>query len=257
MEPEEYLGGFFQFPLCLLAQQLPFNELLNTCFDHGVCHYLDSKNDGREWRDDQEWRQEAMEDARKTIRFEGGSIESILATEKAACQFERWWQQSGRKTCTVRLRTDLYFDALHRAALSERELRVLLALYSAIGDKQAVVQGWQRIQWRAAGWLTKPLPPAQRGVQPCVGPLYPRGQIERTLSKLLNRKLVFCATYNRGERYWSNRLLQEGIWAEIAIRKTRSLHNERKRIDTANSAALYAKLHPTPPPPPPRIFPGA
>jgi hypothetical protein len=74
------------------------------------------------------------------------------------------------------------------------------------------------------------------------------------LAKLLERKFVFAATYRRGERFWSHRLDQQGIWAEVTARKHRASPEKRKQLDKANSAILYAQLHPlainkTPAPP--------
>jgi len=238
MSSDEHQGGFFQFPLCLLAQAVTFENLLELCLGYGVCHFLNQTLGGK-WRDTAESRDFAMQKARETIRFSGGRINDMLAHYTTTRMFEQEWQQLGRNTCYVRMRKDFYFDTLEHQVLSERDWRVLAAIYSAIGDKPVVELGWQRIQWRAAGWLTK----ASGRMQPC-GRLYPRGQIERTLAKLLERKFVFAATYRRGERYWSHRLDQEGIWAEIATRKQRSSPDKRKQIDAVNSAALYAKLHP-------------
>lgn len=229
---EDPKGGFFQFPLCLLATAGAFTELLSLAFGYGACHMLD-KSAGREWRKTKASREKALGDARSAVKFSGGDPERLLAAANDAEHRYSQWLSSGRKTAWVRLRTDIYFSIRDKKSLSERELRILCAVYSAIGDKAAVVVGWRRIQWRAAGWLSLPV-----DGQPC-GPLYPRHQIDRTCAKLKRRGLLFSVTYNRGERYWSHRLNNQQIWDFVKARKMHSIQAlKNKSMDYMQSAAL-------------------
>lgn len=231
-------GNFFQFPLCLLAEPRNFTELLNRCFEFGVAHYLDKQEPG--WAASKESREAAHARARPVIGFTGGAPARAIEVHKSVSDFEREWKSAGRKTCWVRLRTDILFDVRNNEVLSERDWRVLCAVFSAIGDKPMVRIGWKGIQSRAAGWLTPP--PAN--ARPC-GLLYPRGQIERSLSKLLERGFVVVATYKRGERFWSHRLNQKELWEEVKLRKLRkySAGTVRRKIDELYSIDIQRQLY--------------
>jgi hypothetical protein len=124
---------------------------------------------------------------------------------------------------------------------TERELRVLLGIFSAIGAKSYIKVGWQSIRCRAAGWLTTP--PADMADLPC-GPIYSRGQIERTLAELLVRNLIIGATYRRGERYWSNRLTRDELWQAVQNRKLHraQIRAERATHNAEQSAAIKQVL---------------
>ncbi len=233
-------GGFYQFPLCLLAQAIPFSELQEQCFDWGIIHYLDIEL-GTSWR----WRspkgiEGAMKIASEAIGFTNGSAANTIHGHDAAQGFvDKWKRSHSRKTASVRFRTaDLHFDVRDRGILSERDWRVLAAILSALGDKPMVRLGWGRIQCRAAGWLTPPPP----GAKPC-GPLYPRGQIERSLRELLDRGYLFGATYRRGERWWSNRLKHEELWCKISERKLLAAKAaQRRKIDSLGDTRIALKL---------------
>lgn len=231
-------GGFYQFPVCLLAQAIPFPDLLNQCFHYAVCRFLDT-TESPKWRAVNK-RGTALKKAAATIGFQRGDARHFIENHDIAQRFiESWTLTSGRKTAWVRFRTeDLHFEVRDHRILSERDWRVLAAVYSALGDKEMVRLGWQRIQCRAAGWLTPP--PA--GAKPC-GPLYPRGQIERSLRKLLDRGYLFGATYRRGERWWTNRLKHEQLRAKIAERKLYPAKAaQRRKLDSINDQRIAAAL---------------
>lgn len=233
-------GGFYQFPLCLLAQTIPFQELLQQCFGWGVVHYLDKKF-GESWRNQSAKKQEeAISQARVAMNFARGSASDYVGRFTVAQRFSDEWQRShGQKTAFVRFRTaDLYFHVRDQEIFSERDWRVLAGVYSALGDKRTVTIGWERIQFRAAGWLTRP----KLGATAC-GPLYPRGQIDRSLRELLDRRYLFGLTYRHGERWWSNRLKHEELWHEIKEIKLRAAQPaQRRKIDLDGDARVEAAL---------------
>jgi hypothetical protein len=248
MNADEKFGGFFQFPLCLLAYQAPFKEVLELCFCYGVCHFLD-ENNGKEWRKSTD-REIVFAYARTVIGFTGGSCAAHLKYDKLANGFETHWKYGlDLKTCWVRLRTDIYFSA-RDGPLGERNFRVLAAIYSSIGNRPMGKLGWQGIHWRAAGWMSAPPPTGQSGDKER-GPIYSRGQIERSAAYLIERGFVFAATYRRGERYWSHRRDYEGLWEEIAKRKLGRITKRRSVDDSLHSAEILAKLHPSARKPPP------
>ncbi len=231
-------GGFYQFPLCLLAQNLPFTELLNLSFQYGVCWYLHTKQPL--WRSMPSSKLKAtFDEARAIIKFTGATPQHFIATHTTAQRFIDQWQiVLQRKTAFVRFRTfDLHFQVRDHEILSERDWRVLAAIFSALGDKPMVKLGWERIQCRAAGWLTPPPP----GATPC-GPLFPRGQIERSLRKLLDRGFLFGATYRRGERFWSNRLNQAQLRDRIMERKLHSVTTAAETRNTPGALSQKTKL---------------
>lgn len=231
-------GKFFQFPLCLLAEKRGFTDLLNRCFQFGVAHYLAKEEPG--CAASKQSRDAAYARARPLIGFNGGDPGRAIEVHKSVSDFEREWKSAGRKTCWVRLRTDIHFDVRDNEVLSERDWRILCAVFSAIGDKRMVRIGWKGIQSRAAGWLTQP--PAN--AKPC-GPTYPRGQIERSLSKLIDRGFVFAATYKHGERFWSHRLNYHELWAEVKVRKLRKYSKEivRRKADELYSNDIQRELY--------------
>lgn len=236
MDTIDRAGGFYQFPLCLLAAPWPFETVLETAFHYGVCHYLSCAL-GADWKSEAPGA--AFDNARAKIGFKGGALVKFIAGfERANSYVARWKEKSGRMPCFARLRTDLHFAALSGDELSEREWRLLVGIFSAIGNKPMVKLGWQQMQWRAAGWASEP----EQAVG-FVGPIYPRGQIERSLATLLGRGFVFAATYRKGERYWSHRLNHAEIWREIdALKLANPAAAARRRMDENRSAMLREKL---------------
>jgi hypothetical protein len=233
-------GGFYQFPLCLLAQPIPFRELLEQSFGWGVVHYLDTKF-GESWRQQSaKSQEEVISKARAAMKFDDGKASNFVSRFAVAQRFiDGWKRNHGQKTAFVRFRTaDLYFDVRDHEIISERDWRVLAGVYSALGDKRMVTIGWERIQFRAAGWLTRP----KLGATAC-GPLYPRGQIDRSLRELLDRGFLVAATYRHGERWWSNRLTHEELWREIELRKLRAAKAaQRRKVDLSNDARIEGAL---------------
>ena len=210
--PEPY-GGFLQFPLCLLAQSGDFWATLVRTSAYAVVSFLNKTEGSNSWQSTPDSREDALSKARKVIVFKLGDIDEMIKGHNAANKFLSEWKSKGRKTCEVRLRTDIMisFFAGH---ITEREFRILCGLFSGIGAKPYAKLGWLSIQCRAAGWLSTPA--ATEGVA-----LYPRGQIERTLTELQIRNLVRCVTYKRGERYWSHSLSREELEQAVKKRKLR------------------------------------
>ncbi len=239
MSDEPY-GGFFQFPLCLLAAPGDWQgEIIHRLFAYGVVSFLDKTEEG--WRRTFATREDGMKKAQKVIKFSGGDIGKLMAFHSAGENFTNVWERAGRKTCEVRMRKDLYFSARDQNEPSERELRVLLGIYSAIGAKSYVKIGWQSIQCRTAGWLTTP--PPKTPDLPC-GPMYSRRQIDYTIAGLLVSKLVASVTYRRGERYWSHRLSADELLQAVINRKQyrQRVRAERAARDAQASAAIKPTL---------------
>jgi hypothetical protein len=204
-----------------------------------VCHYLDIEF-GATWRAGSEEEAEtAFSGAREVIGFQDGCAKLFKEGHEIVHAHKTAWEAEGRKSGRVRLRVhDLYHEVKDKQILSEREWRVLCAVFSAIGNKEMVALGWKGIQSRAAGRL--PPPPDAKPW----GPKYSRGQIERSADELIARGFVFAATYNRGERYWTHRNNHADLWKEIAALKLRraSAQADRVRIDRTASDEIRAQL---------------
>lgn len=240
---DETTGGFFQFPLCLIGRTGDFPDILRQCFYYGVVQFLDeSREDGypplqhlcAKDKEDQ------MNKARKVMNFQNGSAEDFIRGHKEAAKMLSVWQAQRGKGCTVRLRTDLMF-AVVKGDITEREMRVLLGIYSMIGAKPYSKIGWPMIQARAAGHMS---PAAILAPDATGGPLYSRGQIDRTCVELIDRGLVTCATYKRGERFWTHRLESEELWKLIEQRKIKKARSnaEKALTDLSRSAQIDAAI---------------
>jgi hypothetical protein len=235
--PEQH-GGFYQFPLCLLSEPIKFSEMLSLGFGFGVIHYKRVSK-------------KQFKTACKVVGVVNASEIDYLDKYNRVAAIKNRWELTGRKTSWVRLRSDIFFSTRDRDSLSERDWRVLCAIYSAIGDKDMVKLGWKSIQAKAAGWLNQPVISNEAH-----GPLYPRNQIERSVDEIVARGLVFVATYRRGERYWTHRHDHVGLWKQIDERKLRRVKAaaERKRFDKARSAFIDMQLHPETPQPHPEMM---
>lgn len=215
----EKRGKFLQAPLCIMADgKHNFAYQMELFFAHALVNFIDkTRFEGSPTYSEMtfEKRESAIEKSQGVIGFSGGNEQAISANNERACKHVSVWVGRYGKTCSVRIRTDLIFAA-RDGDMTEREARVLFGLYSAIGDKPYVKATWQAIQHRAAGWVR----PFEENVKDDYrGPIYSRHQIDRTLIELMDRGLVSGATYNRGERYWSHSLDEDGLWKQIATRK--------------------------------------
>lgn len=235
-------GGFIQFPLALLAVQAPFEDILDGAFSYAVVEFIDKTREpgAPRFRDlPASDRDEQVEKARNVMRFTGGNAGWFLKHHKSSSdQAERWVSRMG-PTCSVRLRNDLFFGARKEKEPTERELRILLGIYSVIGAKPYAKVGWPMIQARAAGAMR---PPADGIPEEYRGPLYSRGQIDRTCAELIARGLVVQFTFNKGERFWSNKLSRSELAEKIEHRKLRRVRHAaaQRQDDAAVSARILA-----------------
>lgn len=245
MTNESGYGGFLQFPLCLIASKgRPFHVLMNEAFALGVVNFIDKSRNkpGLDFLDSDGLEQEAaLKAARSVIKFSGGGVSSIAENaRRAETKISQWTAKFG-PTAQVRIRTDLLLGALHEDGdFTEREFRVLLGLYSAIGAKDFAKVTWHAVRDRASGWIRS----SSLLAGPDRGPAYSRGQIDRALAELIARKCVSSATYNRGERFWSNSLSPDELWARVCQRKLwrRDVLAEQRERDALQSGALVRSL---------------
>lgn len=205
----------------------PMELWMPKAFACGVVHFINSMPNTScafETMNEDE-REAAVAKAREVIGFSGGGIHKIIADNNAARAVVDKWQAKYGSSFPVRLKTTYYYEMRDDRMLSEREFRVLLGLYSVIGAKSFTKIGWPMIQARAAGFMS----PAQLNRKQ--GPVYSRGQIERACAKLLDRKFVTSLTYNRGERFWTNRMTPEELSSAIIAKKTALIKARQARAE--------------------------
>jgi hypothetical protein len=223
----EQKGGFFQFPLCLLATREPMEQWLTQAFHHAVVEFIDSTSDSKIYFPGMKNKEQEAELARvaKVIGFNSGSPRAFIEGHQAATSKINMWKVGHGSTFNVRLKTSYYFEMRDASMLSERDFRVLVGLYSMVGPKSFAKVGWPMIQARAAGHMRPSDGPG------FLGPVYSRGQIERACAELLDRKFIASVTYNRGERFWSHRLSADELAAAVTSKKTTMIKARQARAE--------------------------
>jgi hypothetical protein len=224
-DSDKTYGGFFQFPIGLLAADDDFDAILYRAPLHGVVHFLRERDLIPETWTRQEL-QRKLPEANDTLRCLEGRPD-VLAEEIA-----EYWANRGRNlrgSPRVRLSSKLFFEIRDCQMLTETQARVLLGLYSIIGAKAYAKAGWRLIQARAAG-LTSPIPDSHEGDQGH-GPIYTRRRIDLACDELLRRKFVSGFTYNCGERFWSHRISTEAIAKAVAAAKIRRHDTDTSRAE--------------------------
>ncbi len=236
-------GQFIQFPLCALASTRPFRELLGDVWGYGVVKFIIATHQDVEDAHSLRYhvakiKEDAMNLARGVIGFDGGDLGAYLGGYDRIEMCRNRWESTVGPTCWARLRRDLYFDA-RDGDPTEEEMRVLIGLYSMIGDKAYAKVGWPMIQARAAGGMK---PGFSRADGLC-GPLYNRSKIDRRCAELITRGLVHSFTFNRGERFWSHRLTAIEIAAAVGQRKAKRIEKlqQQRAINEAASREICAK----------------
>lgn len=185
-----------------------------------------------------------------------GSVRSTINKHDALSSFCRLFAARQGADPLVRLKTRFVFEARDGTGISPRELSVLAAIYSVIGNKQGpvlITQG--RIRFRALGYksvaaMNQELPLRQDAARPLTD-----WQLRSVLEKLTSRKFFVRSTYGCRLTYYSHRMTQSGLRKEIFERKTFMFANKfiRRNDDRAmtdainNQRAIMAGRPPTAP----------
>lgn len=191
-------GRFVTFPVCWLAVDKPWAELTGTVIGYGFFHYLLVLNEHSEAA--------VLRSSSKSercihekLRVQGGSLRRWHEDYQQVKNFETKFEAQFGRTFHPSVDLELLFETRDDKGLTEHQMRVHIALLSALGAKPFVRAGWPVLQFRAAGHLRNP--------GSIVKPLS-RGQIERALRILVSRNLWRCYSYGRGHagvRYWTNK----------------------------------------------------
>lgn len=226
-------------PLCWFSSRNhPWEDLLNRAFGYGVINFLlNSSDEGgalepyasvAEIKSDPDG---ALERAQEVIGFERGSIPMMLRFYEDVFEHQRRFELAVGSSYPIRVNIALHYECRDGLGITEREFRIHCALLSLQGSRRYCRAGWEVIQHRAHGYLKKQQVPRNE-----IAGLYPRGQIERSLHKLIDRELWHCVSWppdkHAGQRYWTNRgdMGLEGLVKAVNQLKSKSGKAQRDRI---------------------------
>jgi hypothetical protein len=239
---------YLQFPLSVLAMELPFDEILDHIFSTALVRYGEYRlatlePSGAEAA--------ILEEILKTygeLDATHANIPSYLGSKNFGvpiASFDKVKEQHARvvthslkfsgttKVPLVRIRDDIYWRVRDRKALTEREFRVLCGIYSAIGDHKMRRLTREELQQRSLGY-----PSGKRDLQ--VEKWMTTHEIRKTRDKLHQLKFFVMLTYARRQTYYSHRLSKEELHSQILESKTRSA--ERRRMHRDDSAELTRQV---------------
>ncbi len=155
------------------------------------------------------------------IGVDVGSLARTLAQHEKLCQFRDAWKSRHGADPVVRLKQQLVFEARDRKGINPRELAVLAAIYSVIGNKRRpVLITRQTIRQRALGYKTRAifereLPRRTDGASPLT-----EWQLRSVLDSLAARKFFRRATHGRRQTYYSNRMTDKQFLEALVEMKT-------------------------------------
>ena len=219
---------YFQFPLALLAYSGGWPEPLDAIFAYCVQKACEAAGGNVGFR-----RQQAQKKLAITVGDWG-------ATERCydkAESFLRYVPYTGSGDCLVRLKAVFYWESRKGVGLDERELKVLCAIYSAIGEHPMRRITLDEIQRRAAGCVSRALYEKWQGR----GTVYTSKQIRSTVNDLHVRSLFARATYGCRLTYYSHRLDPAGLGSAIFAKHTKSVAAARTR--STEDAALTERIN--------------
>lgn len=250
---------YFQFPLCAFAFGSNEKERLDAIISYGLVQA------GEKW-----WRRATEEQRRERLLYwskskpiadfysnqnrhlyakRGAEITKVTISSIRGCLEQCDGLQS---FCDgfiarhggdplVRLKTSFVFEARDGKGISARELPILAAIYSIIGNKQGPVLITQdRIRRRALGYksaavMQVELPKRKDAARPLTD-----WQLRSLLEKLTARKFFARSTYGRRLTYYSHRMTQSALRKAIVDRKTFMFENKfiRRQDDQAMTEAI-------------------
>ena len=252
-------GKYFQVPLCAFAYGTTDKERLDAIISFGLVQA------GEKW-----WRR-AQEDQRKeqlrkwaiakpALDFNrnlpphlhavrGGEITNViigstigaLARHDALHEFCKVFTASHGANPFVRLKSCFVFEARDGTGVSARELSVLAAIYSVIGNKQGPVLITQaQIRRRALGYKSAAVMEAELPNRKDSGRPLTEWELRSLVDKLTVRKFFVRSTYGCRLTYYSHRMTQDGLGKAIIERKTFAFANKflRREDDQAMTKAI-------------------
>lgn len=238
-------GTYFQVPLCAFAYGSNDNERLDAIISFGLVEagekwWRHAPEDKR-----QEWlatsgaskpfenfdrRQTRLIHVARGAEITGvkpGSASGCLERYDALKSFCELFAASHGANPIVRLKTKFVFEARDGTGVSARELSVLAAIYSIIGNKQGPVWITQaRIRrcalgYKSAAVMKIELPKRRDAACPLT-----EWQLRSLLEKLTARKFFARVTYGRRQTFYSHRMTQSALRKAVIESKTYMFANK-------------------------------
>jgi hypothetical protein len=252
-------GTYFQVPLSAFAYGSNDKERLNAIISFGLVEA------GEKWwrRATEDKRQERLaawgavkpvadfnhSQTRHLYAVRGaeitkvtiGSARGCLAEHDALNSFCQPFVASHGADPMVRLKTGFVFEARDGKGVSARELSVLAAIYSIIGNKQGPVLITQaRIRCRALGYKSVGVMQIEFPKRKDAACPLTDWQLRSLLEKLTARKFYARSTYGCRQTYYSHRMPLGALRKAIIERKTFMFANKliNRQDDQAMTDAI-------------------
>ncbi|MBV6500077.1 MAG: hypothetical protein CJBNEKGG_02545 [Prosthecobacter sp.] len=221
----------------VLADKTPDEELKNCLSDFSAC------NPGAEVEAGNPDHQSLVLGLSRLLPKVAYTIEQLLS-----------FAQEVKRHCDrhpnpqVRVRQDIWkntFDAeTSKHQLSFKEFAVLCAIYAAIGKKSYAKISHDYIRCLASGHVNFS-EFISRDSEPCTDSLHlSKRQVRKIIDDLEANRFFSKFTYNRGECFYSNRLMRAALSGMICARKTRKLETlaANRSLDQADSHAIKRRV---------------
>jgi hypothetical protein len=238
--------SYFQFPICLLtfAPNEPWERRLSAIIRYAIIEF--ARKTGILTGGASDWRgmnatdaEAAMEKLRQILKFNSGNLKTMVDDWKSTTlHVEEFLRRHPRGNVQVRVRSDLMFQSRDEVGLSERELRILIGVYSAIGGREVACVPLETIGYRACGCGTKAIFDAET-TKPQT---FTRKQLRATVRALEWDSWFVAAVFNRRQKFYSNSLHPAELRQKIIELKTRraTRTDEQRAADTAMTNAILA-----------------
>ncbi len=184
------------------------------------------------------------------------SFAKTLTEHKSLEQFRAAFVLRNGPDALVRLKRQFIFEARDGKGITPRELAVLAALFSVIGNKRGPVRITQsRIRCRALGYKTQEVFDCELSRRLDGAKPLSEWQLRSTLDNLTTRKFFRRATYGRRLTYYSHRMGESQFRQALLDMKTYKFSARLlRRVDdenlTANIRNQRAAMMGKPPPAP-------
>lgn len=274
--PSGVRGTYFQFPLCALAFGRSDVERLNAIMSFGLVEAGRILWEKKFTQQDRQKQYEAWANPARVppdfnqqnslhvfavvgasvINVRLGYLSRLLVEHKALCDFRDKFVARHGPQPTVRLKSQLVFEARDGKGITPGELGVLAGIYSVIGNKRRPVLITQRrIGWRAMGYKSEAVYMAELARRTDGAKPLTNWQLRSTIDRLHTRKFYCRTTYGCRLTYYNHRMNEREFSEALISMKTRKFTSNRLRQcrdeELTNAirnqrAALMGKLPPAP-----------
>jgi hypothetical protein len=244
-------SAYFQFPICLLAfgRGTEWSKRIDAIIDYSIIEFaIANEIVGKQESSGRPTvpvtiakREEVIEKLRDRLGFSGGKLENLIENWSRCAEFISAYQKAfPRSLGLVRMRTDICWDSRNGTdgGLSEREFRILAAIYSAIGQKQFSQITRDAIINRAAGCVSRAVFSQWGGKAPA----YSAKEVCRTVDDLEAAGWFRTCVFNRRQKFFTHSLTDAELRAMVIEFKTRSnpIRERRRQLDDEMTKAVLA-----------------